>query len=77
LYRYWFIYIRSTTIQAFEKCGLIPLNSDKVLERIPSAVESAQAAKHLDAALIQRLEDTRFGTTSKRTSGKKVTAGQS
>jgi hypothetical protein len=57
---------------------MVPLNPEKVLERIPSAVETQQAARHLDAALLQRLEVRRFGdSTPKMPRGKKVPAGQS
>jgi hypothetical protein len=45
---------------------------------IPSAVRTADAARHLDATLLQRLELRRFGDPSKkRTRGQKVPAGQS
>jgi predicted nucleic acid-binding Zn-ribbon protein len=55
------------------------LNEEKVLERIPNAVETEQAARHLDAALLQRLEVRRFGeqAKAKRPKGNKVPAGQS
>lgn len=57
---------------------MVPLNPEKVLERIPSAVETQQAARHLDAALLQRLEVRRFGdSTPKKPRGKKVPEGQS
>lgn len=64
---------------AFQKCGLWPINRQKVLDRIPSAVASQDVARHLDAALLQRLEVRRFGDGSgkKQPRGKKVPAGQS
>jgi hypothetical protein len=64
--------------KAFERCGLIPINPEKVLELIPSVVRTTEAARHLDAALLKRLEVRRFGELSKkRPRGKKVPAGQS
>jgi hypothetical protein len=55
------------------------LNEEKVLEQIPNAVETEQAARHLDAALLQRLEVRQFGeqAKAKRPKGNKVPAGQS
>jgi hypothetical protein len=54
------------------------LNPEKVLEMIPSVVKTAEAARHLDKALLQRLEIRRFGDPSKkRPRGQKVPAGQS
>jgi len=63
---------------AFAKCGISPINSTKVTERIPSAVSSQEAATHLDQALIERLEVRRFGEGNRRRPrGKKLPAGQS
>jgi hypothetical protein len=62
---------------AFEKCGLWPINRQKVLERIPSVVASEEVARHLDKALLQKLEVRRFGNKKKMPRGKKVPAGQS
>ncbi len=48
------------------------------MEQIPNAVETQQAARHLDAALLQRLEVRRFREkTAKKPRGKKVSTGQS
>jgi hypothetical protein len=64
--------------KAFEKCGLVPLNRQKVLERLPSTVGSQGIARHLDGALLRRLEVRRFGEgTMKKPRGKKIPAGQS
>ncbi len=57
---------------------MVLLNPEMVLERIPSAVETQQAARHLDAALLQWLEVRRFvDSTPKRPRCKKMPAGQS
>jgi hypothetical protein len=56
---------------------MVPLNPEKVLERIPSAVETQQAARHQNAALLQRLEVRFCDSTPKKPKGKKVPAGQS
>ncbi len=45
---------------------------------IPSVVKTAEAARHLNKALLQRLEIRRFDDPSKkRSKGQKVPAGQS
>jgi hypothetical protein len=63
---------------AFEKCGLVPLNRNKVLERIPSVKDTHTIARNLDASLLKKLEVRRFGDQSrKKPRGKKVPAGQS
>jgi hypothetical protein len=63
---------------AFEKCGLVPLNRNKVLERIPSVKDTHTIARILDASLLKKLEVRRFGDQSrKKPRGKKVPAGQS
>jgi hypothetical protein len=62
---------------AFEKCGLFPINRNKVLERIPSTMGSVAIARHLDTQLLRRLEVRRFGEGKKKPRGKKVPAGQS
>ncbi len=55
-----------------------PLNCQKVLERLPSTVGSQGIARHLDGALLRRLEVRRFGEgTKKNPRGKKIPAGQS
>jgi hypothetical protein len=54
------------------------VNPEKVLEMIPSVGKTAESARHLDAALLHRLEVRRFGEASKkRPRGQKVPAGQS
>jgi hypothetical protein len=63
--------------KAFEKCGLVPLNRDKVLDRIPSVLQTQEVAHHMDAAVMKRLEVRRFGDTKKKPGGKKIPAGQS
>lgn len=64
--------------KAFEKCGLFPVNKEKVLERIPSIKTSQNVAHHIDTALLKNLEVRRFGDASrKKPRGKKVPAGQS
>ncbi len=64
--------------KAFEKCGLFPVNKEKVLERIPSIKTSQNVAHHIDTALLKKLEVRRFGDASrKKPRGKKVPAGQS
>jgi hypothetical protein len=45
---------------AFAKCGLWPINKNKVLERIPSAIQAKDVAAHLDSTLRKRLEVRRF-----------------
>lgn len=62
---------------AFEKCGLVPINRQKVLDRIPSIESSESIAQHVDAALLEKLQTRRFGQGQKRPRGKKIPAGQS
>ncbi len=63
---------------AFEKCGLVPINRQKVLERIPSILDSQEIGHNIDSALLKRLEARRFGEGPKRkTRGPKLPAGQS
>jgi hypothetical protein len=64
--------------KAFEKCGLVPINRQKVLDRIPSVVGTQDIAHHVDQALLKKLEVRRFGDgPKKQPRGKKVPAGQS
>ena len=65
--------------KAFGKCGLVPLNRQKVLDRIPSARTSQEIARDLDSVLAKTLEVRRFGDGQKkqRGRGKKVPAGKS
>jgi hypothetical protein len=64
--------------KAFEKCGFCPINCEKVLQRIPSTLESETITRHLDSALLKKLEVRRFvDAIRKNPRGKKVPAGQS
>ncbi len=65
---------------AFEKCGLVPLNRNRVLERLPSATSNQEAAQHIDKLLLNTLEGRRFGNQpakNRKPRGKKVPAGVS
>lgn len=62
---------------AFAKCGLYPINKEKVLASLPSRLSSEAIAKHLDAELLKTLEVRRYGAKEKKTRGKKVPAGSS
>jgi hypothetical protein len=46
--------------KAFEKCGFCPINCEKVLQRIPSTLESKTITRHLGSALLKKLEVRRF-----------------
>jgi hypothetical protein len=61
---------------AFEKCGLWPINQEKALEKILSIQSSQEVATHLDMAILKKLEVRRFGD-KKKPRGKKVLPGQS
>jgi hypothetical protein len=64
--------------KAFEKCGLAPINRDKVLDRIPSILKSQDIASHVDQVLLEKLEVRSFGDgKTKKGRGKKVPAGES
>ena len=58
-------------VAAFENSGLFPISVTQALARIPSALDSATVARHVDAALIKRLEIRRFGTGAKKPRAKK------
>ncbi len=63
--------------KAFEKCGFCPINCEKVLQRIPSTLKSETITRHLDSALLKKLEVRRFvDAIRKKPRGKKVPAGQ-
>lgn len=48
--------IKKNLIAGFAKCGLWPLNEDKVLERLPSSEESgADIAQHLDKVMLWKI----------------------
>jgi hypothetical protein len=62
----------------FRKCGLYPLNSLEVLNRIPSIMDSHNIARNLDNSLLETLEVCWFGNLSKmKPRGHKIPAGQS
>ncbi len=64
--------------KAFEKCGIVPVNRQKVLERIPTVLQTEEIARHVDAHLLKNLEVRRFGDSGKKKPrGKKVPAGES
>ena len=67
--------------KAFEKCGLFPINPEKVLERLPSATGTLEITTNLDEALLKKLETSRYGDQAKkrasRPKGKKIPAGTS
>lgn len=64
--------------KAFEKCGLYPINRDKVLDRIPTVLNRQEIASHMDHLVLKKLEVRRFGDQKKKTvRGKKIPAGQS
>ena len=63
--------------EAFEKCGLMPINREKVLAEIPSRLQTEEIAQHVDAGLIERLEIRRFGDGKRKPRGKKVAPGTS
>ena len=66
---------------AFEKCGIFPINKEKVLERIPSKDTSELICENLDSSLLNKLSEMRYGfeekRRAKRPKGKKVPAGMS
>lgn len=64
---------------AFAKCGLHPVDKNRVLAGLPSALSSQAIAKHLDASLLKKLEVRRFGEKKNKNQkkGKKVPAGAS
>lgn len=43
--------------RGFEKCGLVPLNKQKVLDRIPTELSSAAVATLLDSAVLNTLQE--------------------
>jgi hypothetical protein len=62
---------------AFEKCGLAPINRHKVLDRIHSILKSQCIATHVDQVLLEKLEVRSGDGKTKKVRGKKVTAGGS
>ena len=61
--------------KAFEKCGLVPINPMKAMEKIPSTEYTDEIASHVDMNLLKKLETSRF--MKKKPCGKKVLAGDS
>ena len=47
--------------KAFTRCGLVPLNRQKVLDKIPSARTSQEMARDLNSVLAKALEIRQFG----------------
>jgi hypothetical protein len=66
---------------AFQKCGLCPVNPAKALERIPHVLATDSIAKHVDASLLKKLEESRFKKKVQATKGRgkkmSVEAGRS
>ena len=58
---------------AFEKCGIVPLNRMKVLERLPTLASSEVVARNLDKSFLEKLETRRYGEKKRapRPKGKK------
>lgn len=63
----------------FAKCGISPLDRQKVLERLPHGARepepeeaSAQAARHIDTSLVNLLESLRYGKQDSRNRKRKV-----
>jgi len=69
---------RDKLINAFEKCGLHPINPERPMEKIPTSMDAEDIAKGVDRELLKRLEIRRFGDPAKkRPRGKGVPAGAS
>jgi len=63
---------------AFRKCGIYPIDRSQVKDRIPTAEGAEEIARHVDAALVKKLELRRYGDKAKKMPrGNKVPAGQS
>jgi len=65
---------------AFERCGLYPIDADKVISRLPTETSSREVARALDSSLLKTLEKQRYGDGRKKARaprGKKIPAGQS
>jgi len=65
---------------AFEKCGIYPINPEKVLSRLPTELASQEIASNVDESLLKTLEVRRYGDGKKKARaglGKKIPAGQS
>jgi hypothetical protein len=56
---------------------LYPVCCEKVIERIPSILQTQDIARNLDQALLKKLEVRRFGDGKRKPRGQKVPAGQS
>lgn len=62
---------------AFAKCGLLPIDRFKPIERLPTVRKSQDIARHIDTALLKRLEVRRFPVPKKRGKKVQVPAGKS
>ena len=62
---------------AFERCGLYPIDREKVTERLPSRSRARTIARHLDTILLDKIEERRFPVSKKKGRGKKIPAGKS
>ena len=51
---------------AFKKCGLSPLNREKVLERILSVRRTQEIARCFDSVLAESVEVSKFGKKRKK-----------
>ena len=51
---------------AFERCGLFPINSVEVTERISHAITTQEIAQYVDKVLLKTLEVQRFGDPVKK-----------
>jgi hypothetical protein len=57
----------------FEACGIIPLNKDKVLARLPAEDEARRTVQNeFDDQLTQELKRNRYGDATKKTRAKKA-----
>jgi hypothetical protein len=64
--------------KAFKKCDFCPINRQKVLDRLPSILESQEIARNIDNVLRKKLEVRRiWRRQQKKPRGQKVPAGQS
>jgi hypothetical protein len=60
---------------AFKKCGLSPIDRNKVLEHIPSVEEAEKVARNLDKELLKKLEVRRFGGRKEKAKGQEGPGG--
>lgn len=66
-------------VNAFRKCGLVPIDPTQVMEKIPHRLATEEIAQHVDQQLLKNLEVRRFGDPSKKKKprGKGVPVGAS